>query len=91
MRIETDIKKWGNSLALRVSGLMATVPNFSAGDPVIVEVSETGLVVKPLQTKPGPLKFTEAELIEGLSPYTAHADELPQLTEAELGVWQADT
>ena len=28
MKVESEIKKWGNSLALRVTGIMADIPNF---------------------------------------------------------------
>ncbi len=85
MQVRTEIKKWGNSLALRVSGLMATVPNFSAGDPVTVDVSERGLVVKPVNRRRETLIYTESELLAGLTPETAHADELARLTDLEFG------
>ena len=85
MQVRTEIKKWGNSLALRVTGLMATVPNFSAGDPVTVEVSERGLVIQPVKRRSEPLIYTERELLAGLTPETAHADELTHLTDIEFG------
>ena len=85
MKVHTEIKKWGNSLALRVSGPMATVPNFSAGDPVTVDVSERGLVVKPVNRRGESLIYTESELLAGLTPETAHADELARLTDSEFG------
>ena len=85
MQVRAEIKKWGNSLALRVSGIMATVPNFSAGDPVTVDVSEHGLVVKPLNRHRKSLIYTESELLAGLTPETVHADELARLTEREFG------
>ena len=31
MRVQSEIKKWGNSLALRITGAMADVPQFSEG------------------------------------------------------------
>ena len=85
MQVRAEIKKWGNSLALRVSGIMATVPNFSAGDPVTVDVSEQGLVVKPMNRRRETLIYTESELLAGLTPETVHADELARLTEREFG------
>ena len=51
MKVETEIKKWGNSLALRVTGVMATLPEFKAGDRVIVDVTEEGFFVKPTVRK----------------------------------------
>lgn len=85
VQVRTEIKKWGNSLALRVSGPMAAVPKFNAGDPVVVEISEQGLMVRPVERFTTPFAYTEAELLEGLTPYTAHADELARVTEQEFG------
>ena len=85
MKVRTEIKKWGNSLALRVSGPMTTVPDFSAGDPVTVDVSERGLVVKPANPRREPLIYAESELLASLTPDTAHADELARLTDLEFG------
>ena len=63
---------------------MAKVPNFSAGDPVTVDVSERGLVVKPVNRCRESLIYTEAELLVDLTPETAHADELACLTDLEI-------
>jgi antitoxin MazE len=51
MQIETEVKKWGNSLALRITGIMAELPGFREGTKVVVDVSEDGTVVKPLAKK----------------------------------------
>ena len=76
MQVRTRIRKWGNGLALRLSDSMAAIPNFNAGDPVVVEVSNEGLTVRPAKQLSTTFPYTEAELIEGLTPYTAHADEM---------------
>ena len=52
MKVETEIKKWGNSLALRLTGVMAEMPGFKEGAKVIVDVSTDGFEVKPV-LKPG--------------------------------------
>ena len=88
MKVESEIKKWGNSLALRVTGIMAELPNFKDGTRVIVEVSEEGFMVKPVPTqiKERPfLPYTEKSLLQGLSHETAHGDALATLSERELG------
>ena len=36
MRVEAEIKKWGNSLALRVIGIMAEVPIANLDEPSVV-------------------------------------------------------
>ena len=87
MKIETEIKKWGNSLALRVTGVMATLPEFKAGTKVIVDVTEDGFLVKPAAGKKGRFSFpyTESELLADLTPEKVHADELANITASEFG------
>lgn len=87
MIVESEIKKWGNSLALRITGIMADLPKFSNGTKVIVEVNKDSLVIKPVLkvTRKIHLPFTEQELLKGMTPYTAHADELAIPTSAEIG------
>ena len=87
MEVQTEIKRWGNSLALRVSGLMAEIPGFEEGMKVSVEVTEGGLVVKPapLDVREQPLPYSEKQLLTGLDAETAHADELATPTSRELG------
>ena len=78
MKVETEIKKWGNSLALRVTGVMAEMPGFKEGAKVIVDVSTDGFEVKPV-LKPGAkikLPYSEQELLKNLTPETAHAEAL---------------
>ena len=87
MKVETEIKKWGNSLALRVTGVMATLPEFKAGTRVVVDVTDEGLVVKPVTRKKDRFHFpyTESELLADLTPETVHADELAKLMAHEFG------
>jgi antitoxin MazE len=87
MKVESEIKKWGNSLALRVTGVMAELPKFSAGTKVIIEVTEEGFMVKPAPQVKGmsQLPYSEAELLADLDPQQAHADELAQPSRSELG------
>jgi antitoxin MazE len=86
MQVETEIKRWGNSLALRVSGIMAEVPGFSAGTRVSVEVTEEGLVVRPIreEVQETALPYAEKDLLSGLTPEGAHADEGFDLLPEEL-------
>jgi antitoxin MazE len=87
MKIESEIKKWGNSLALRVTGMMAELPKFTAGTKVIVEVSEEGIVVKPATVQKPKLRlpYTESALLADMTPQAAHADELAEPFAAETG------
>ncbi|CNB87284.1 ChpR family protein [Yersinia frederiksenii] len=80
MRTQATLQKWGNSVALRLSGNLKTIPNFEVGDTVDIDISEQGLVIQKVVKKP----LTEESLLAGLTAYTAHADELAQPTEREL-------
>ena len=77
MKIQAKIQKWGNGLALRVAGAMREVPDFKEGTPVEIEVSKDGFLVKKVATVAFiKLPFSEADLLSGLTPALAHADEL---------------
>lgn len=85
MRFETEIKQWGNSLALRISGAMAQEPMFAKGVKVIVETSDSQMTIKPKTvTKRFNLPFKESELIKDLSAKNSHANELAVTTDKEL-------
>lgn len=87
MRVQSEIKKWGNSLALRITGAMAEVPDFSDGTKVVIDVNKDSLVIKRASKKKRKLKlpYSEKELLEGMTPYTAHADELAVINATEIG------
>ncbi len=87
MIIESEIKKWGNSLALRITGVMADLPKLSNGTKVVIEVNEESLLIKRANKPLKKLKlpYTEQFLLEGMTPYTAHADELALLNPIEMG------
>ncbi len=86
MLVHAKIQKWGNGLALRVSGVLRDIPNFHEGTEVDIEVSEQGLSIT--KARPGRqlnLPFSEAQLLKDLDPYTVHAEELADLLPSEIG------
>jgi antitoxin MazE len=85
MRVKSEIKRWGNSLALRLTGPMAEVPRLHEGRQVVVEVREDMLIIKPAApaARRSALPYTEAQLLKGLDANTAHADELAILAPKE--------
>ncbi len=85
IQFEGVIQPWGNSLGLRITKPMSKYAHMGRGDAVIIEITEDGLSVRPKTTKPTQLPFTESDLLAGLTPYTAHADELPTLVSSETG------
>jgi len=54
---------------------------------VVVEVNKDSLVIKRAtkQNRKLKLSYTEKELLEGMIPYTAHADELAVINSTEVG------
>ncbi|EPJ44475.1 MAG: hypothetical protein OFPII_34640 [Osedax symbiont Rs1] len=87
MRFETEIKQWGNSLALRISGAMAQEPMFAKGIQVIVETSDNQMTIRPkVITKHFTLPFNESELVNGLTVLNSHASELAESNVKEFSV-----
>lgn len=87
MLVNTQIVKWGNSLALRISGPMRTVPNFTQGMNIQVEVSEEGLKVYSLKKKQNlNLPFSQEELIKHLNPKNSHKKILANISDDEWDI-----
>lgn len=75
MRVHAKIQKWGNGLALRVSGVMRDIPDFQEGTEVDVDVTENGLyVVKSTFKKKFIFPFSESQLVQGLNDGQIRSD-----------------
>jgi len=91
MKINAKIQKWGNSLGLRISGAMKTIPKFEENMQVTVDVSEKGIYVYPKPKKLTArdiLPFTLEELLADLDAESAREDMelLPVLLPEEYDV-----
>ncbi|MGH8532251.1 MAG: AbrB/MazE/SpoVT family DNA-binding domain-containing protein [Gammaproteobacteria bacterium] len=85
-RFETTIQPWGNSLGLRITKSISDLAQIGKGAKVTVEVTNNGLVVKKKVVKKSfRIPYSEAELLKGMTPRKAHADELLSLLTTELG------
>lgn len=85
MKVQTTIQKWGNSLAIRITGPLKTIPHFSANMRVEVDVSKSGLVIHPLaKNEKKLLLFSEVQLLKGLTAKKAHADEVVDIHHREF-------
>jgi antitoxin MazE len=84
---ESTVQPWGNSLGLRITRAVSELAHLDKGTRVSIEVTADGLVIrrKLAAKQRAPLPYTEADLLKGLTPLTAHADELPSLVAAEHG------
>lgn len=88
MRVETEIKKWGNSLALRVTGAMAELPRFKPGTRVTVDVNSEGFHVRHATGSLRSFRFPESEtaLLADMTAENAHADLVADPSGRELGL-----
>ncbi len=76
IHMRTKVQCWGNSLAIRLTGAARTVPHFAENMFVDLEISEEGIHIRPEKKALKRLPLTEAQLLEGMTPALAHADEL---------------
>lgn len=85
---QARMQPWGNSLAVRMTRALSEVAHLECGTAVTVAVVDGGLLVKPsvkVRARRAALPYPEADLIKGLTPARAHADELPKAIASELG------
>jgi len=81
-QFEGRIQAWGNSMGLRITKTIGEAAKLEKGALVTMELTEEGLLIRP---KSSPARaWTEDELLEGMTPFKAHADELPELVSSEL-------
>ncbi|EIM5532419.1 transcriptional regulator [Salmonella enterica subsp. enterica] len=69
--MHTVLEEWGKGITLRLTGNLKTDPGLEGGDQVDVK-NEAGLAIQKA-TRP---HISESELLSGLTPYMAHADEI---------------
>jgi antitoxin MazE len=65
------LAQWGNSLAMRISKDEAEELGWERDTPIKVSIVEGKLIAEAVVAAP---KYTLEELLEGLTPETAHAD-----------------
>lgn len=86
--MQSEIKRWGNSAAIRLTRGILAEARLDVDSPVTVVVEGRKIIIEstgePLK-KHLALPFSEADLIRGLNPDTAHAEELALPRDAEIG------
>lgn len=85
MWVRATIQKWGNSLALRLTGPLRSMPHFEENMSVEIKVDENSIQVYPVRTKIKIQRFKEKDLLQGLTAISAHADEVFHPTLKEFG------
>jgi antitoxin MazE len=85
--METQIKRWGNSAAIRIPSSILSDINLTIDSQINIEVKGNSIVIEPVakSKKRLNLPFNEQSLIEGLDAHSAHADSIAVLMNAELG------
>lgn len=86
--MQSEIKRWGNSAAVRLPTKLLAEACLDVGVPISLEVQDGKIVIEALSKSPQPalkLPFSEAELLKRLTPETAHAGELASVYNAEIG------
>jgi len=68
--MQTQVKKWGNSLALRIPKTLAEQMAISPDSPVEISIVEGNLVVVPLAEP----KLTLAELLAQITEKNLHKE-----------------
>ena len=84
--MQSEIKRWGNSAAVRLSSKVLAQSHLNISSPINIEVKEGKIIIESAQ-KPASrirLPFSEKDLLRGLNAHTAHADELATPTDEEL-------
>lgn len=84
----SEVKKWGNSAAVRLPSKVLAAAGLDTGAPISIEVIDSKVVIELADNRSARrlnLPFTEAQLLSGLNEQTSHADELAELSSVELG------
>ena len=68
---------------MRITRAVSELARMKKGTRVRMEVTEDGLLIRP--EVDDARAYSEKELLAGLTPYSAHADEVPTLLETEQG------
>lgn len=85
--MQQEIKQWGNSAAVRLSRKILAKANLDIASRVRIEVREGRIIIEPVTQKTERVKlpFSENDLLENLTPETAHADEVAIPGDEEWG------
>ena len=86
--MQSEIKRWGNSAAIRLPARILAEVRLEVNSPVSMTVDGRRIIIEAREV-PGEnrlrLPFSETDLLQGLDRETAHADELATPSGAEIG------
>jgi len=68
--MQTKIKKWGNSLALRIPKLLASDANLKINKTVDISIDEGNIIITPISEK----EYSLEKLLKGISKNNLHGE-----------------
>jgi len=68
--MQTQIKKWGNSLALRIPKLLALDANLKQNKLVDISFDKGSIIITPIDEK----EYSLGKLLEGVSKNNLHGE-----------------
>jgi len=68
--MQTTIKKWGNSLALRIPKLLASDANLKINKTVDISIDKGSIIITPISEK----EYSLEELLKGISKNNLHGE-----------------
>jgi len=68
--MQTKIKKWGNSLALRIPKLLALDVNLKQNELVNLSIDKDSIIITPISEK----KYSLEKLLKGVSKNNLHGE-----------------
>jgi antitoxin MazE len=70
MARDTQVAKWGNSLAIRIPRTLAQDAHLAEGDRLSLDLAEDGSIVLRSTRR----KYTLRELVDGITPRNRHRE-----------------
>ena len=68
--MQTKIKKWGNSLALRIPKLLALDVNLKQNELVNLSIDKDSIIITPISEK----KYSLEKLLKGVTKNNLHGE-----------------
>lgn len=86
--MQSEIKRWGNSAAVRLSSKILAQAQLDVSSPVSINVKDGKIIITAIANAARRIKlpFSETDLLKDLDAHGAHADELAQPSASEMGV-----
>ena len=85
--MQSEIKRWGNSAAVRLPGKLLAATRLEISSVITIDVKDNKIIIEAVPEQAGKhpgLPFSEAFLLKELTPETAHADELALPSDTEI-------